>query len=132
MLTSPYSSHNLTIEATGRFEESLIGSANLTTYVFIDAASASFVVSGTENFCNNRVLQTIDSITDNVCPPAEGSAVLIRHLSIPSYMPSVSQGISHPSRCRLRLILISRESGMSTSMCVMELLAHEMIHDSSA
>ena len=80
----------MTISIWGRFKAD-IGS-NATTWWFVDASHAGLVGWGDEEFCSRvEVYQTIDEVTQAICPPVEGDAVLQTELTIDGYWPSVSK-----------------------------------------
>lgn len=70
----PYSGHNLSVTAFGRFRETI--SANATIYFFL-VADAGVAFWGKGGFCNHTtVIQTVDGLTRESCPPLTGPAFL--------------------------------------------------------
>lgn len=92
LLTPFHSGHNLTLTAFGRFEADFSHHAsNLSLTYFVNAADAMFSWD-TMSFCNatTNVLQTVDGVLRESCPPVEGSAVLISKFYLEKWWPAVS------------------------------------------
>lgn len=71
----------MTIALFGRFKEDI--SVNATTFFFAVSENAT-AGWGNDSFCSlSTVVQTIDSITDSICPPVKGSGLIVSTVVIP-------------------------------------------------
>lgn len=89
MLIFSRSGRNLTITAHGTFARNI--PSNATTYFLVEADHGGLVGFGEVPLCESvKIYQTVGKLTEPVCPPVRGYAMLNTEVLIDTYWPALS------------------------------------------